>query len=241
MTGEKSGLLFRKSALDAADQLLPLFPILNALPTSTVDVLHEKLVERRLVDGETLFMKGQPESFIALIVSGRIHTMLFGPSGRQLVIESLGPGQLIGETALINFGPRTTSACSAGKTRLWVLPRHNFPLLNSDPAFMYRVSQLLCERLRHSSHLLESVTLYRLESRLARFLLAKVDEVGPAAHNGVEIPIPANQGHLAAMINVSRPKLNAQLQQWLRSGVICWQQDRLRILDIDQLKACANH
>ena len=217
------------------------FPIFDSLPQETITAIQAHSIVRRMSNGETLFIKGQPETFFAIIVSGHIHTMLYGPTGRQLVVESLGPGQLVGETALLNHGSRATSACSFGNARVLVVSKSYFTMLRSEPVFMHRISQLLCQRLHRSSNLLESVSLYRLESRLARFLLDRIDEVGANATDGVEILLPNNQSILAAMINVSRPKLNMQLQHWLRSGVICWQQDRLRILNINQIREFAKN
>lgn len=228
------------AGLTVGQQLVRDFPILRILSGENLGQIESRLLPKRMSNGETLFIKGQPENFLALVVSGQIHTILYGPSGRQLVLEDIGPGKLVGETALFDGGARMTSACSVGPTRLLILPRAHFGLLQCEPAFMQAIAKLLCQRLHHSANLLESVSLHRLESRLARFLLDRVAQSSPGMTNGAEVLLPANQGVLATMINVSRPKLNAQLQSWLRSGVVSWQQDRLRILDIEQLKLCAN-
>src|SRR5690606_27466680 len=83
-----------------------------------------------------------------------------------------------------------------------------------------------------------SISLYRLESRLARHLLSGL---GPdEGHGGpADIVLPATQGILASMLNVSRSKLNAQLQAWQRSGLACRHGNMLHVHDLDLLRAKA--
>lgn len=240
MHGEGNTGILDTASNNAEQQFARDFPIFSSLPIATLGLILPRLLPKCMSNGETLFIKDQPANFLALVISGEVHTMLYGPSGRQLVVESLGPGQIVGETTLLHYDRRMTSACAVGKTKLWILPQSHFGLLRNEPAFMQAIMQLLCRRLHHSANLLETVSLHRLESRLARFLLEQVDLASPVTANGVEILLPTNQSILAAMLNISRPKLNAQLQNWLRSGVISWQQDRLRIDDINQLKICAS-
>ncbi|RCI69404.1 Crp/Fnr family transcriptional regulator, partial [Pseudomonas aeruginosa] len=48
--------------------------------------------------------------------------------------------------------------------------------------------------------------------------------------------LPTNQSILAAMLNASRPKLNAQLQIWKREGLISCRNDRILINDLGRLR-----
>jgi hypothetical protein len=85
----------------------------------------------------------------------------------------------------------------------------------------------------------ETLCLHQLGPRLARHLLRMVDEQPHAASvPGVWLH-PPKQSVLASMVNVSRPKLNAQLRNWQRNGLIHHQPNILHILDVEKLRRIA--
>jgi CRP-like cAMP-binding protein len=209
------------------------------MPESLIHHVASHVVERRLRDGEALFLKHDPDDFVALVVVGRVYTWLYGPDGRELIIDSAEPGEVVGETALVEANRREAAAFACGPTRLFLLSRRHFPLLTEEPAFIQRLLMLLCDKVRKAAAFIESACLYRLESRLARYLVTAVDHHGRPETGGVVVPLPSSQSNLAAMINASRPKLNAQLQTWRRDGLVSWTRDSLLIADVDQLRSVA--
>ena len=80
--------------------LLQRCPLLHGLP----DLLRHVAThasERRLRDKDVLFLKHDPEDFIGLVLGGHLYTVLYGPDGRELIVNDIRPGEVIGETALI--------------------------------------------------------------------------------------------------------------------------------------------
>ncbi|WP_211345433.1 Crp/Fnr family transcriptional regulator [Marilutibacter aestuarii] len=193
-------------------------------------------IERRLDDGEALFFKNDPGDFMAIVVSGRIHKTLYGPEGQELIIDAIGVGESVGETALLDPMRRNFTAVAHGLTRVLVLPRRHFHLLLQEPALLERAYAVLCARLRRAVDCLETLCLHRLESRLARHLLLNIDEARSATSGHCIVTLPATQSILAAMVNASRPKLNAQLQDWDRSGLISRRHNVLRIHDMERIR-----
>lgn len=187
--------------------LLQRCPLLHGLP----DLLRHVAThasERRLRDKDVLFLKHDPEDFIGLVLGGHLYTVLYGPDGRELIVNDIRPGEVIGETALIQPNRRETSAYASGAASVLILHRRHFAPLIADTEFLNRALALLCSRLREASGFVERVCLHRLESRLARHLLASLASEQP---EGACATLPTNQSILAAMLNASRPKLNAQL------------------------------
>ncbi|MBH9415783.1 Crp/Fnr family transcriptional regulator [Pseudomonas aeruginosa] len=212
--------------------LLQRCPLLPGLP----DLLRHVAThasERRLRDKDVLFLKHDPEDFIGLVLGGHLYTVLYGPDGRELIVNDIRPGEVIGETALIQPNRRETSAYASGAASVLILHRRHFAPLIADTEFLNRALALLCSRLREASGFVERVCLHRLESRLARHLLASLASEQP---EGACATLPTNQSILAAMLNASRPKLNAQLQIWKREGLISCRNDRILINDLGRLR-----
>jgi CRP-like cAMP-binding protein len=79
----------------------------------------------------------------------------------------------------------------------------------------------LSAMLRDTTAQLESIALYQLRARVARFFLYALTQL-----NGDDIPDEArlapglNQGELAALLGASRPKVNRVLQDFRDEGVL---------------------
>jgi CRP-like cAMP-binding protein len=209
-------------------------PLLRGLPTSLVHYIAGCMVERRLSDGEILFWQRDPGDFIGLVIDGLIYHMFFTQDGRELIVAHSAPGQPIGMSALVCQSPYPTTACASGVTRVLLLPRHHFHVLLKEKIFVHRLLALMGQQLTAYLDLLETLCLYPLETRLARYLLTN-RQPAPAGEAASVVKLPAHQGLLAAMINVSRPKLNVQLQRWKRQGLIHVQGRYLHIDDFAQL------
>jgi len=167
--------------------------------------------------------------------------LLQGMDGRELILDSCGPGEMVGETALIAPRRRSFSARAATPLRILSVSSLHFAELQSDAAFMRDVLMKISLRLRQVAFLIESACLHRAEGRLARHLLRLADERGQAYGDGTTIvPMPTNQSVLAAMTHLSRPKLNSQLQQWIRLGVVRPHRRGLHLCSLDYLRCCAS-
>lgn len=234
----RAGRVSTRSAAAAADPercriVLEQAPLFCGLPPALLRELFGRAVWRRLAEREFLYCKNDPADFVALVVEGRIYTMLSGPDGRELIVDAAGAGQAVGEIALVDPHRRHYTAMASGETEVLVLRRvHLLPLM-VEPVFIERVLAGVADSMKRTVDALETLCLYSLESRLARHLLgtAKRD-----ATCQLRVTLPPTQSILAAMLNASRPKLNALLQDWQRAGLIVREGDQLRIDGLSQLR-----
>ncbi|MGH8032038.1 MAG: Crp/Fnr family transcriptional regulator [Luteimonas sp.] len=210
--------------------------LFHGLPVPLLQHVLGHASEHLLREGEALFFKNDVSDFLVVVLEGQIHEVLYGPDGQELIIATPGAGETVDEAALFDGRSRSFTAIACATTRVLKLPRRHFPILMSMPGMLERVNSLLCLRLRQSIDRLENICLHRLESRLARYLLVRIGAQGQEHDAAAEIALPATQSVLAAMLNVSRPRLNVQLQAWQRSGLTTRRGNRLRIHDIAQLR-----
>ncbi|MEG3790747.1 Crp/Fnr family transcriptional regulator [Lysobacter sp. CCNWLW3] len=231
--------LDRSANVRARQLILEQSPLFQGLPDTLLEHIARNATERALGDGQALFLKNDPSDFLALVARGRIYKILYGPDGQELIVDTIEAGETVDETALLDAKDRNFTAIAYGPARVLLLARRHFPALTSEPALLERAHATLCLRLRKAVDSLETMCLHRLESRLARYLLSIMHDGGRAAVDGFEVALPPTQSILAAMVNASRPKLNAQLQTWHRSGLVSRRRNILRINDIDQFRCKA--
>lgn len=231
----------RSIVLELADRraLLARSELFCGLPDTVLDDLAQRSHGRQLESGELVFRNHDPADFAAVVAEGAVYAILYGPDGRELIVDMASAGQAIGEAALLGASQHHFTAVAEGMTTVLLLRRVHLTRLLTEPQYLNRVLLLLAGRVSRTAKALETMCLYSLESRLARYLL---DAVHAGGERGVaQIQLPPTQGILASMLNASRPKLNALLQGWQRAGLISRERNVLYVHDFEQLrrKACA--
>ncbi|TXH67351.1 MAG: Crp/Fnr family transcriptional regulator [Lysobacteraceae bacterium] len=211
----------------------------RGMPEALIDHVVACSIERRLDEGEVLFFKNDPGEFLGLVAQGRIYKILYGPKGQELILDTIETDDTVDEMALVDGSPRSFTAMAYGPVSALLIPRRHFQPLLENPLLMQRVHSLLHERFRRAVDSMEILCLHQLESRLARRMLSMMRGEAGARSGVVEVELPPTQSILAAMVNVSRPKLNAQLQEWRRTGMISCHRNIVRIHDVDALRGKA--
>jgi CRP-like cAMP-binding protein len=182
----------------------------------------------RFAKDEMLFARGDPGTHLYIVSEGQVRLAIATSEGRELSFQIVGPGDLFGEIALLDGQSRSASATALVATTAFSLDRNAFNRLRAaHPAVSDAVIGYLARRLREVSDKLESLTLYPLENRLARFLLTALQgQPDPVGHR-VPLELRYSQGELAMLLGASRPKLNAALGALERVGAIRRTPDRL--------------
>jgi CRP-like cAMP-binding protein len=127
---------------------------------------------------------------------------------------------MVGEIAVLDGGTRTADMTSLSQSEVLVLGKASLArLIAGRPAINRDLVQFLCQRLRDTTEQLESIALYRIEARLARFVLA-LSEHMPAASKTVEVPLLMSQTELGAVLGASRSKVNVALHNLEEAGAI---------------------
>jgi len=189
---------------------------------------------KRYSAGEALFRRGEPGEGLLLVLDGLVRIHLADPKGREITLALLGPGEPIGEIALIDGGERSADATAMTPVSA-LLIRHSdaASLIGSDPAMATAMLRTMAERLRRLTDQVEAVSLQPLTQRLAAVLL----RLSTADPSGL---VRVAQGHLATLVAASRPKVNAVLADYRARGLIVATRAGLRLVDRDGLRALAN-
>jgi|APEBP8051073178_1049388.scaffolds.fasta_scaffold00013_384 CRP-like cAMP-binding protein len=198
------------------------FPIFEDIADSTLARLGTLTRRREWPAGTVMFQRGDAGDYLVAIASGRVKLSLATASGRELVLAIAESGTIIGEMALFDDEPRSADATTLLPTVGYVLSRRDFlSLVENDPDLQGAMIRFLCRRLRDTNDKLESIVLYSLDARVARFLLFTLRQI-----HGQDLPAEAmlrltiTQTELAAVLGASRPKVNRALQLLLEDQVI---------------------
>lgn len=96
---------------------------------------------------EHIFLAGESGSEMFIVRSGKVAIKSGG-----MILESVGPGGLFGEMALIDGSPRSATAVATEPSEIAVLQQPGLlGLIQQNPKFALTVMQLMARRIRRTN------------------------------------------------------------------------------------------
>jgi CRP/FNR family transcriptional regulator, cyclic AMP receptor protein len=237
MTGVPEKQKCVQSAAPSTEMLLQRIDLFAALAPDVLRSISPAVSRRQWAQGQQLFAKGDgiaKELFV--ILRGRVRLSMLSAAGREVSPRHIGAGEVLGEIAALGGTPRTATATALSNVEALAIPADTLVrVVSTDPETARAVMRFLCDRLRTTTDQLETVALYGVQARLARFFLGIAAEKDTPA----EITLTLTQEQLAGMIGASRPKVSQALARLERAGAIRRKGARYS-LDINVLRALAN-
>jgi CRP-like cAMP-binding protein len=219
-------------------ELLSSVSIFTSLGEGDLDNLLRVTTTKRLDKKEVLFRKGDPGKQLYGVLSGRLKVMASAADGRELVFNLMGPGEVIGEIALMDSDARSATVVAVERSELLTLHRRElFPFLERHPKVAIRLAGVLARRLRRLSEHTEDALFLPLPSRMAKTLIALAASYGHEGDSPVDIRLA--QQDLGDMVGTSRESVNKQLRAWEQDGLVTLKRERVTLNDLDALRLIA--
>ncbi len=201
------------------------------LSPEQLDRLGRLAQERRMRRGEVLMHCGDPGLFMMIVTQGEVRVSLSDEDGHEQILNTLGPGAVIGEIALFDGQTRTAGVRAATNGRVLVVERAAvLRLLEQDSQFALGVIQGLCTRLRDTLGQLEASAFQDVATRLAAGLL-RLAQGGPPRR------LDMTQAELGRLVGASREIVNKRLRALAADGIIALSPGRITLLDEAKLNA----
>ncbi|MGJ3259551.1 MAG: cyclic nucleotide-binding domain-containing protein [Rhodospirillales bacterium] len=121
-------------------------------------VTNQKIERREADDGEILFEEGDAASEAYLLLDGQVQVYRQSGNG-EIVLATLGRGDILGEMSLIDNQPRMASARVIGNAKLTVITQDDLAArlgkLDNDDKVLRRLIDVFVDRLRGQARLYE--------------------------------------------------------------------------------------
>ena len=211
-------------------RLLQLFPVFRQLPDAAVDEIVHTAAPRQVQAGAILFEAASPCTGFPMLLEGSVRVVKSAPNGREVQLYRVTPGDscLLSSSCLLGGSAYSATGVAETAVTLLALPPALFHrLLAEHKPFRDYVFGLFSERLADLMALVEAVTFYKLDQRLAALLLGK-GELVRMTHQGLADEL----GSVREM--VSRLLSNFQDRGWVELG-----REQIRITDAQALRRLA--
>jgi len=109
----------------------------------------------KVESGDVIFSEGEPGDSLYVVTEGLVQIQIKTASG-PLVLSKLGPGEFLGEMALINGAPRSATAVAIEPSTLLMYPAQEIEqLIAEHPSVGARIIEGLSSRLHKTNMMLK--------------------------------------------------------------------------------------
>lgn len=162
----------------AAAQALAATPLFSGLTQEALESFVSELQLVHLAGGDVLFREGDPGDALYVIVEGEVIVEIEGPPRVELV--RLGPGEFIGEVALMTDQPRSATVSAADDSELLRIDRITLARVLAEhgevlAAVLRFVRDRLVDRWMRTSPLFRPFDASERQSLAARFRFLEID------------------------------------------------------------------
>ncbi|WP_329250442.1 Crp/Fnr family transcriptional regulator [Actinoallomurus sp. NBC_01490] len=177
--------------------------------------------------GDRLLAAGVAPKKIYFIRQGLVQMTAMSRDGQEAFLRLCGPGQMLGEDALLPFGQRshrrrTVNATALTECRARVMSREGaLEFLNSRPHLWEMFTQDLIQRTVEDETRITSLACDHSVRRLAWLLWDLERHGGVVQDDGSRrLPLPLSQTTLAMWAGMSKKTVERTLRDWRERGII---------------------
>lgn len=216
---------------DNAKPLLKAVPYFQALDENVLAQVAREVMARRYGAGEIIFLEGEPDAGLHLVVEGLCKVYRLSEGGREHVLATLGPGDSCNEVPVVDGGPNPANFAAIEDSTVWVISeealtrlRRQYPILNE------MIIKNLAMRCRQLVQRVYNLSFLSVTGRLAAFLLQQSDDQSELSRR------QWTQDEIAAHLGTVREMVGRALRELQQAELIAIDRHRIEILDREGLE-----
>ncbi len=214
----------RASDLSAAEraEILRHSEIGDALPEETLAVLADGSEAVDFRRRRFIYRRGDVADALYCIARGRVKVCsIDDTTGREAVIDIVGPGALFGESSLYSAGVREKCAIAYEQTRLLRIPAgvYREGMAASRELYDYTF-RMVGQRLSRAERRVADFALDAIPARLDKLLVDLCERYGRPEAEGTLIDLQLPHREIASIVGSTRESVTVRLNALRRAGII---------------------
>jgi CRP-like cAMP-binding protein len=215
-------------------------PIFGGVPVREIEALAALVTEEAHGSRDYVFMEGDASRWFYVVKSGHVKIVRHSRTGKDVVLELLGPGEVFGGVAVIEKRPYPAAAQATETTVVLKIPADPMiALAERHPLFIKEMALMIGRRLRAAHDSVKALAVDRVEARLAGALLRLAEREGARTKEGTTLPFHLTRQSLADMTGTTVETAIRVLSRWLKDGLLIDEGGRLVLADLDALRSLA--
>jgi CRP/FNR family cyclic AMP-dependent transcriptional regulator len=212
--------LAREGSLEIAN-LLRQVTIFKDLPPEVLEDLAGRVRPRTVEAGAIIVSAEEPGDSLFVISRGKVKVVLYGETGREIILSILRAGDFFGEMSLLDRQPRSANVVAVEDADLLSLDREAFEKhLSAHPSTGLAILAEMSRRLRHADEVIGNLALLDVYGRVARTIRELAQTQGEPVDGGLLIRERPTQQEIAGLIGTARETVSRALNEFTRRGLL---------------------
>jgi len=220
-----------------SSEALKKIPLFHDLSPGELKLVKGFLKERAYDKGEILFHKGNKCERVFIVQSGRVKVFRMAASGREQILETLGPG----DTCACNPGDATWHCSSSAQvlvsSRVLFFSRIQYvQLVQGNSKLAHTLNRIFADRICQLNALIEEVSLDNPRQRLIKFMIDMLNSQEGRCEDDRCLCFPFTHEEIAQRIGLVRETVTRHLSRLKRLKLIDIKSHQIIILDKEGLE-----
>jgi CRP-like cAMP-binding protein len=226
--------------MDKSD-LLGLSPLFAPLSAGERAKMAQQMIRHHYDRDDYVFFEGDPAEWLVLVAKGQIKMIKHSESGRETILDTFGPGQIVGEVGVLIGEVYPATAQVLEPTATLSLERRIYvDLVRTHPELAWALVLELGHRLQRAHESIRSLAVEKVERRVARVLLRMSTASGERLAGGaVRITVPLSRQDIADMAGTVIETAIRTLSKFQKQGLIETTEGHIVLLKPHQLVVIA--
>lgn len=219
-------------------ELLARVPLLAGLSEEELERIAQVAIPRSFPRGTRVFQEGDHSDACYVVRLGEVRVTREHSDGRAIALATLGPGEIVGELAMLDGEVRSASVEALSDVELLAIAARDMRrLLERNTEITAKLVVALTRRVRETNERIARQSFQTVPSRVAGVLSQLVAEEGAAGTGRDGLTIRMNQADLAQLAGTSRESVSRFLAVLERAGVVRVGRGRVTVLEPQRLRA----
>jgi len=191
---------------------------------------------RRLESGDLVFTQGEEARHFFVLLDGRLKVTQATPTGEQIVVRHVVPGEVFGIARAIRRSdyPGTAVAVTESLALAWPSAQWD-GFVADNPSLAVNALQTVGQRLQDAHSRIRELSTEEVERRVAHAILRLMQQAGRKTGDGIAIDLPLTRQDLAEMSGTTLHTVSRLLSAWHEKGLVAGGRRQVTVTDPHRL------
>jgi CRP/FNR family transcriptional regulator, anaerobic regulatory protein len=228
----------RRDMAQCSNCSMPNICVPKNVDTTTLGTI-ETLIQnaRSLRRGQYVYRSDHEVSYLFAVRSGSVKTVLRTGHGKEQIVGVHRPGDVLGLDGLAT-GRYAFDAVALQDTTLCLIPYNRFSRMCRDvPALQQRFIEILGHQVVRAANVRMCTSMQSIESRIVAFFMDLAEHHAKRGFSSREFAVDMTRAEIGNYLGTTLETVSRVISALSRDGIIEAHAKRIRVLDLERLKA----
>ncbi|GLR87837.1 Crp/Fnr family transcriptional regulator [Bradyrhizobium iriomotense] len=196
-------------------------PLFAGFTNEELEEILREARSSRHPKNSAVFVQGEDAHSFFLLLHGHVRAAKTTPTGEQIVVRYVAPGETFGLAMAIGLTQYPATATAVDDSVVLAWPTGAWPrLVQKFPALATNTLQTVGTRLQESHTRMLEMSTQQVEQRVAHALLRLAKQSGKKLDHGIEIDFPISRQDIAQMTGTTLHTVSRILSGWESQGLV---------------------